>query len=380
MNRRTRFSIFLFCFAFLAAECTAEDLGKGYSRKGGFVFFEGKRIDQEGAHDIKKFSRAAGRKLTLCSKVDAASFEVLSEEYTRDKNKVYYKWISPGRFWVVELPKADAATFESVGFNLARDKNHVWWYGTAQRGVDAATVMVVNDSFVWKDTKNVWYQHQQIVGADPKTFEHLQQAFYRDAKRVYWSSKPLEGADPKTFRTFGDDSAFGADNQQVWRADKRMKSADAATFAAVHQSVFKDKHGVFAGPHKLIPKADPKTFRKIADLDEHFTALLADGKGYFIFLPYRGEVFRLENRGKLLYISRPIHHAVGKGPHKQIAVSSGELTKEGWMNQKVVPVPKLRGRNIPAVEKHLMKIYREHFNKAWDIIRARNKKNHETKK
>ena len=55
MKRRTRFSIFLFCFAFLAAECTAEDLGKGYSRKGGFIFFEGKRIDQEGAHDIKNF-------------------------------------------------------------------------------------------------------------------------------------------------------------------------------------------------------------------------------------------------------------------------------------------------------------------------------------
>ena len=380
MNLHTRFSIFLFCFAFLAAECTAEDLGKGYSRKGGFIFFEGKRIDQEGAHDINKFSRAAGRKLTLCSKVDAASFEVLSEEYTKDKNKVYYKWISPGRFWVVELPKADAATFESVGFNIAREKKHVWWYGTAQRGVDAATVMVVNDSFVWKDAKNVWYQHQQIVGADPMTFEHLQQAFYRDAKRVYWSSKPLEGADPKTFRTFGDDSAFGADNKTVWRGDKIAVGVDAATFAPVHQSVYKDKHGVYGQGGVQIPKADPETIRKIWDLDQHFTALLADGKGYFIFLPYRGEVFRLENRGKLLYISRPIHHAVGKGSHKQIAVSSGELTKEGWMNQKVVPVPKLRGRNIPAVEKHLMKIYREHFNKAWDIIRARNKKNHETKK
>ena len=76
---------------FLTGLCTAEDLGKGYSRKGEFIFFEGKRIDQEGAHDIHKFSRAVGRKLTLCSEVDAASFEVLSEEYTRDKNKVFYK-------------------------------------------------------------------------------------------------------------------------------------------------------------------------------------------------------------------------------------------------------------------------------------------------
>jgi hypothetical protein len=379
MKRHTRFSIILFCFAFLAAECTAEDLGKGYSRKGGFIFFEGKRIDQEGAHDIKNFSRAAGRKLTLCSKVDSASFEVLSEEYTKDKNKVYYKWISPGRFWVVELPKADAATFESVGFNLARDKNHVWWYGKILPGVDAASLQIVNSGFVWKDDHHVWYQHKKIAGADPVTFKHLEQAFYRDAENVYWSDTILKGADPHTFRTFGENSSYGADKNMVWGSTKPLPFLDAPTFDVVHQSVYKDNKGVYAKGIR-IDKAEPKTFHKIADLDQHFTSLLADGKGYFIFLPYRGEVFRLENRGKLLYISRPIHHAVGKGPHKQIALSSGELTKEGWMNQKVVPAPKLRGRNIPAVEKHLMRIYREHFNKAWDIIRARNKKNHETKK
>ena len=100
-----------------AAVCGAKDLGEGYSRKGEFIFFKGKRIGPEGAHDVDRFSRVVGRKLTLCSNVDAASFQVLSEEYTKDKNKVYYKWISPGRFWVVELSKADPATFESVSFN-----------------------------------------------------------------------------------------------------------------------------------------------------------------------------------------------------------------------------------------------------------------------
>ena len=158
----------------------------------------------------------------------------------------------------------------------------------------------------------------------------------------------------------------------VWGSTKPLPFLDAPTFDVVHQSVYKDNKGVYAKGIR-IDKAAPTTFHKIADLDQHFTSLLADGKGYFIFLPYRGEVFRLENRGKLLYISRPIHHAVGKGPHKQIAVSSGELTKEGWMNQKVVPAPKLRGRDIPGVEKHLMKIYQELFSKAWDIIRAKNK-------
>jgi hypothetical protein len=149
---------------------------------------------------------------------------------------------------------------------------------------------------------------------------------------------------------------------------------DAPTFDVVHRSVYKDKNGVYAKGIRL-DQAEPKTFRKIVDLDQHFNALLADGKNYFIFLrDYRGEVFRLEDRGKSLYISRPIHpiQSLGDLLQKQIAVSSGELTKTGWVNQKVVPVPKLRNRDIPGEEKDLMKAYQKLFSKAWDIIRAQN--------
>ena len=68
-----------------------EDLGHGYARQGRSILFSGKRIDQEGAHDIERFAKAAGKKLTLCNNVDAASFQPLSEEYSKDINKVYYK-------------------------------------------------------------------------------------------------------------------------------------------------------------------------------------------------------------------------------------------------------------------------------------------------
>tara|TARA_B110000495_G_scaffold165294_1_gene151055 strand:- start:537 stop:1718 length:1182 start_codon:yes stop_codon:yes gene_type:complete len=357
-----------------AAVCGAKDLGEGYSRDGEFIFFEGKRIDQEGAHDIDKFSRAVGRKLTLCSNVDAASFQVLSEEYTKDKNKVYYKWISPGRFWVVELSKTNPATFESVSFNLARDKNHAWYYGKILPGVDATSLQIVDSGFVWKDDHHVWYKHKKIAGADPATFKHLEHGFYRDAENVYWCDTVLKGADPHTFRTFGENSSYGADKNRVWGITKPLPFLDAPTFDVVHQSVYKDKNGVYAKGIRL-DQAEPKTFRKIVDLDQHFNALLADGKNYFIFLrDYRGEVFRLEDRGKSLYISRPIHpiQSLGDLLQKQIAVSSGELTKTGWVNQKVVPVPKLRNRDIPGEEKDLMKTYQKLFSKAWDIIRAQN--------
>lgn len=58
----------------------------------------------------------------------------------------------------------------------------------------------------------------------------------------------------------------------------------------------------------IIPRADPDTFRKIADLDQHFTALLGDAKRYFMFLPFRGEVYELEPKGQALHVSLTICH------------------------------------------------------------------------
>ncbi len=103
-------------------ETKAEVLGHGYSRDGDFIYFNKQRIDQAGKEDVDRFAKSANLKLSPCADVDAASFKALSEEYTKDKNKVYYKWISNGRFWIVELPLADAKSFEVIDSNLAKTK------------------------------------------------------------------------------------------------------------------------------------------------------------------------------------------------------------------------------------------------------------------
>jgi hypothetical protein len=279
-----------------------------------------------------------------------------------------------------------SATYAGQKFDFEKFRDRLSWIWQSPRQVepptvkdsvwpaDATSLQIVDSGFVWKDDHHVWYKHKKIAGADPATFKHLEHGFYRDAENVYWCDTVLKGADPHTFRTFGENSSYGADKNRVWGITKPLPFLDAPTFDVVHQSVYKDKNGVYAKGIRL-DQAEPKTFRKIADLNQHFNALLADGKNYFIFLrDYRGEVFRLEDRGKSLYISRPIHptQSLGDLLQKQIAVSSGELTKTGWVNQKVVPVPKLRNRDIPGEEKDLMKAYQKLFSKAWDIIRAQN--------
>ena len=273
MTRRT-FQYITFAFAFsplvwaLGVDAE-EDLGRGYSREGKSILFEGKRIDQEGKLDIDRFSKAVGRQLTLCSEVDAASFQVLSEEYTKDKDKVYYKWISPGRFWVVELPEADATSFEVLGFNLARDKNNVWWYGKVQSGVDAATVELVRDGFVWKDAQGVWYQHEKIAGAAPLTFRHLGSGYYADQQRAYWGSIPIDGADLATFKVLRD-SFIAVDQSMVYRSGQRLPHIDPGTCKFILHDpygyqVISDKNGVYLNKLKFLHAA-PNNFKMIDNL------------------------------------------------------------------------------------------------------------------
>jgi serine/threonine protein kinase len=352
----------------------AEVLGHGYTRKGDFIYFDGQRIDQAGKEDFDRFAKFSNIKQSQCADVDAASFKALSEEYTKDKNKVYYKWISTDRFWVVELPLADAKSFEVISSNLAKDAKHVWWYGEPQPGVDPNSVELVNAGFVWKDAKGVWYQRTEISGADAKSFRHLDQAFYRDANRIYWSSTPLAGADLDTFRTFGDDSPYGADRNSVWRGDTKITGYDAATFEAIHQSVHKDKNGVYVGG-QLVPNADPKSFRKVADLDTVNSALLADEHQYYIFLPLYGDIYRVTSTSDALKIEHSISPPgiTQKGNIKvePVAIATAELWDTGWKNLNIAADPAIDSTQLQEREKYLVNIYTAQFNKAWDIIRER---------
>ncbi len=350
-------------------EANSEVLGHGYSRQGDFIFFDKQRIDQAGRQDFDRFAKATNLKWTQCANVDAASFKALSEEYTKDKNKVYYKWISPGRYWVVELPLADVSSFEVIGFNLAKDKNHVWWYGEPLQEVDPQTVELVNDGSVWKDAQSVWYQRTKISGADSKSFRHLDQAFYRDANRAYWSSTPLDGADLDTFRTFGNDSPYAADRYSVWLATSKIVGYDAPTFQAIHQSVVKDKNGVYLGD-RAIDNAVPQTFLKVVDLDTTKTALLADEHNYYLFLPLYGDIYRVTSTDSSLNVQRSIWPP-GVKQRDPIAIATAELTESGWRNFQIEADPAINSSQLQAREAQLLNSYTAQFIKAWEIVRQR---------
>ena len=246
-----------------------EPLGNGYSRTGNHIYFDGKRIDQVGGQQIRKFSESIGRPLTLCREVDSESFVDLSEEYTKDKNMVYYKWISLRRFWVVEMPDADPSSFELLDRNLARDRNYVWTMDTPVSGADPDTAEVLHPNFVWKDQHQVYYQGRAITNADPKSFQHLGSSYYKDANAVYWCSTALEDGDPTTFEILPD-SVFGKDKNQVYRSGEPLPYLDPTTCKLLHHDeygyeVLSDKNGVYLNRLKFL-YADPNNFEMIDNL------------------------------------------------------------------------------------------------------------------
>jgi hypothetical protein len=121
--------------------CT--DLGFGYTRSGKSVCFEGKRIDQESQRTVKRFAKEMElernrHEWKLCDDFDTDSFEAISEQYTKDKNNVYFKNITPGHFWITVLEHADPATFAVIDeqAQVARDAKHVWHRDRLVRGVE----------------------------------------------------------------------------------------------------------------------------------------------------------------------------------------------------------------------------------------------------
>lgn len=359
-----------------------ELLGHGYSRKGERILFDGKRINEKG--DANEFKRIAGivgsagptKQATV---VDAASFIALSEEYTKDKNTVFYKWGTLERFWVVEVPGADPKSFECVVFNLAKDNKHVWFSGKAIPNADPKTLVSVNSQLVWKDANSVWYSGNKIEGADAKTFEHLDYLFYRDKNRVYASYTPLDGADPKTFRSIGDKTGYGADQNSVWVGNKRMPNVDPETFGSVHDCVYKDKDGVYCN-NVLIPGARTDTIRKLADLDDQLTALLTDGESYFIFVSAYKEVYKLEQRTNSLHVSREVWEpdatTVRSRPmtlNTNLGQMGAMLTEDGWKNLNA-PGSKIWGETFyDQREAKTLVLFQDRFRKAWEIISGEQK-------
>lgn len=259
---------------------TDVDLGHGYVRRAGAIHFIGggttgtgdnaTRIDTPSPELLKKVVDSHFGPFKTAEGLDVASFEALSEKYTRDKDRVYSKVISPGEFLVIQLPEADPESFAVLAPTMARDKNHVWYHERIQPGADPATVEVVNEGFsVFKDKDSVHYQSEQIAGADSASFKHLASGYYADQNQVYWGPEPIPDADPGTFEVLGD-SFVAKDRSKVYRSGRIMPVFDVASLELILHDphgyqILSDRNGIHLNG-MTFPRSKPVKTRVIDNL------------------------------------------------------------------------------------------------------------------
>ena len=161
------------------------------------------------------------------------------------------------------VPGVDAATFRALGGNWAVDDQKVFVQCSHRKSIDRKSFEFLNPVFV-KDARAVYDWSKPIAGADPATFEVLDpgfvpgddivakptyQSYARDKNAVYFHDQMfgkacvLRGADRDTFRSFR--NGFGADHQQVWSLNYRLKGAHAPSWVYLGGGYSIDREKVF---------------------------------------------------------------------------------------------------------------------------------------
>ena len=198
--------------------------------------------------------------------IDVATFEdIFNEGLFKDKNAVYYAEDNDGDISLKILQGADPATFE-FGI-ISKDKNSVFIGNQKLEGVSSKGFEVLDDTFNFvKDYKNVYYLDREsdgitykvkvldTKGIDIPSLEFLGDSYnkyYRDKNNIYFLNdkddkmefEKLVGANPKTFEIV--DDYFARDDKNVYFFNKKVIGVDAKTFEKVGYDIVKDKNGVY---------------------------------------------------------------------------------------------------------------------------------------
>ena len=163
----------------------------------------------------------------------------------------------------------DVDTFEVLDDEYSKDKHNIYYDGVALSDVDMDTFQIIMPNYYAKDKNSVYAGHKKIKGANPKTIKVLNIVYIKDDKTVFSDfsfSNTLKNADVKSFETLG--QYYGKDKNNVYLMGEKIKKADVKTFQVISEESFKhyskDKNNVYLETY-IIEGADPKTFEIIKE-------------------------------------------------------------------------------------------------------------------
>ena len=298
--------------------------------------------------------------------IDVASFEnILKGTFYKDKNSVYYIDTAEDKQELKKLEGADADTFEPGIFS--KDKNSVYVDKQKLKGVSPNGFEILdNDLNFIKDYKNVFYldraedgitfipRVQNTEGVDVATLESVGKSafkdYFKDKNNVYIVANErlistdsintklnfykLIGANPKTFELIDN---FGKDDKNVYFLDKKLKGIDAKTFEEISFNIVKDKNGLhillnsddsgIKTRNLKISGLDLKTFKKLENgyykdknniyynLDNNLYTIKNPDLATFEVLnsPYSSSIYFAKDKNNVYYQNKKIDGLVADG-------------------------------------------------------------------
>ena len=181
-----------------------------------------------------------------------------------ENGKVYYS------YWTFsfgqinrELPGANPETFESINDWLGHDARHVYFKDRLAEGADPASVKAMKYP-MFRDKNDYYIQGAPLHVADMNSFEVLEHndmhIWSKDSRYAYFDSTRIEVANIKQFKVVEWD--YATDGVRVYVFGKMLPDSDPATFEDVGSCYYKDKSHVWY-LERLVEGADPATFELI---------------------------------------------------------------------------------------------------------------------
>jgi hypothetical protein len=186
--------------------------------------------------------------------VDYASFEILNESSSRDKDKVYLHQKNG-----IIASTIDVASVRAIDGHYIADKDNLYsferWEEDSEKAFttiplqDYKTIKVLEHDYLLVDDR-VYFNNMLVPMADRATFKLWNDTYYGvDKNHVYYCKMPIEGADLETFHVFTY-QAYAKDKNNAYFAGKAMEGVDLESFGPKEENgsgLFKDKNHVYRG-------------------------------------------------------------------------------------------------------------------------------------
>jgi len=142
-----------------------------------------------------------------------------------------------------------------------------WTFSFGQRfdtlpGADPKTFESVNE-WLGHDAKNTYFKSELVEGVDVATIEVEKYPLFRDKNDYYYKTKPMHVVDMKTFKVLKwiDDSFWARDAQCAYYDTTHIEGIDMASFKLKNACFAVDKNHVYRFG-ELLPLADPETYEE----------------------------------------------------------------------------------------------------------------------